>query len=154
MSVRQRECEEMFRKHVTRLSSPYCHDQLPPQVSRAVAEHLLACPSCHAEFDDVKLGAKFAGHLEVASAPDAIWKTIAGRLDRGSGRSHALSFLKPLAIAASIVLVVKAVFLVRRKKPDAAPPSLPSWRGAKIVGGAPTRTAGLDEQGKPYLRQW
>lgn len=154
MSVRQRECEEMFRKHVTRLSSPYCHDQLPPQVSRAVAEHLLACPSCHAEFDDVKLGAKFAGHLEVASAPDAIWKTIAGRLDRGSGRSHALSFLKPLAIAASIVLVVTAVFLVRRNKPDAAPPSLPSWRVAKLVGTPHIGTAALNDQANLSVGQW
>lgn len=147
----QRKREEMFSKHVTALSSAYCHDQLPPQVSRKVAEHLLACPSCHAEFDEVKLGAKFAGQLELVSAPDAIWTTIAERLDPGARRSNSLSFLTPLAIAACVALMVGAAFLIRSTRLES---SLPSWRVAKLVGTPRVGSVALNDQAKLSVGQW
>ena len=42
----------MFAKHVSSLTSAYCHDELSPAESRRVAEHLISCPSCRAEFEE------------------------------------------------------------------------------------------------------
>src|ERR1041385_1153677 len=141
----------MFSKHVTALSSAYCHDQLPPQVSRKVAEHLLACPSCHAEFDEVKLGAKFADQLELVSAPDRLWATIASRLDQSARRSHPLPFLKSLAIAAGVALIVGAAFLVRSTRLERASPS---WRVAELVGAPRIGYVALNDQAKLSVGQW
>src|SRR5438045_9771577 len=108
----QRKRGEMFSKHVTKFSSAYCHDQLPPQVNQNVAAHLLACPSCHADFDEVKLGAKLASQLQLASAPDAIWSDIAAQLQQSARPTSFTSFAKPLAIAASLLLIIGAALLL------------------------------------------
>ena len=53
----------MFGKHVSKLASAYCHDELLPEESRRVAEHLIGCNRCRAEFEEIKLGVKFAEQL-------------------------------------------------------------------------------------------
>src|SRR5205085_12018788 len=104
----------MFSKHVTALSSAYCHDQMPPQVNRKVGAHLLAWPSCHADCDEVRLGAKFASQLQLVSAPDAVWPEIAAQLQQGKRHTTSFSFAKPLAIAASLLLLIGGALLLLR----------------------------------------
>src|ERR1051326_4743056 len=104
----------MFSKHVTKFSSAYCDDQLPPQINKKVAAHLLACPSCHADFDEVKLGVKFASQLQLVSAPEVMWPEIAAQLQQGKHHTNSFSFAKPLAIAASVLLLIGGALLLLR----------------------------------------
>src|SRR3989442_9770371 len=72
----------MFSKHVSSLTSAYCHDELSPEQSRRVAEHLISCRRCRAEFEEVKFGARLAAQLPLIEAPDSLWHGIEIALDR------------------------------------------------------------------------
>ena len=141
----------MFSKHVTALSSAYCHDQLPPQVNKNVAAHLLACPSCHADFDEVKLGAKFANQLQLVSAPEAIWSEIAAQLQHGTRSTTSFSFAKPLALAASLLLLIGGALLLLRNTPN---PALTSWRVASLNGTPRIGSVGFNNEAKLGIGQW
>ena len=147
----QRKRVEMFSKHVTKFSSAYCHDQLPPQVNQNVAAHLLACPSCHADFDEVKLGAKLASQLQLASAPDTIWWDIAAQLQQGARRTSFTSFTKPLAIAASLLLLVGGALLLLRTTHK---PALTSWHVARLNGTPRIGSVGFNNEAKLGIGQW
>ena len=93
----------MFGKHVSKLASAYCHDELSPEESRRVAEHLIGCNRCRAEFEEIKLGVKFAEQLPAVSAPpmfgsgtSLIYTATLGVLEGPSPRRVTLSpSLKP-----------------------------------------------------------
>src|SRR5258708_4409576 len=104
----------MFSKHVTSLSSAYFHDELKPRESQRVAEHLLLCTSCRANFDDVKLGARFAEQLQIVSAPDSLWAGVVAQLEQKKVKPARLWFMKPLAIAATIIMVLAGGTLLLR----------------------------------------
>ena len=53
----------MFSKHVTKELSAYCHGEVAPDESRQIAEHLIGCNRCRAQFEEIKLGVKLAEHL-------------------------------------------------------------------------------------------
>ena len=72
----------MFSKHVTSLSSAYFHDELTLSENQRVAEHLSSCATCRADFEDVKVGARFAEQLQIKSAPDSVWAGVVAQLDR------------------------------------------------------------------------
>src|SRR6266576_3379765 len=108
----------MFGNHVSSLSSAYFDGELTPRESNQVAEHLLACPKCRAEFDAVKSGFAFAQHVEVIPAPDSIWAGIAARLDNSNAKPARLWFLKPVTVALAIVLVVGIAFWLRPDRGD------------------------------------
>ncbi len=140
----------MFRKHVTKHSSAYCHDQLAPQVSKNVAAHLMACPSCHSNFDEVKLGVRLASQLELLPAPDSIWSGIAARLNQSS-RRNSLVWIKPLAIAASVLLVLGALLLLNgRRRAD----GLNSWHVARLDGTPRIGSVGFKNEAKLAVGQW
>ena len=63
----------MFKKHVIKELSAYCHGELPIEDARRVAEHLLGCQHCRNEFEEIKLGAQLIGYLPSASAPASLW---------------------------------------------------------------------------------
>jgi hypothetical protein len=52
--------------------SAYCHNELSEEESRRVAEHLIGCTRCRREFEEIKLGIKFAEQLPRASAPASL----------------------------------------------------------------------------------
>src|SRR3989442_1746161 len=104
----------MFSNHVTSLSSPYFHGELTLAENHRVSEHLLACRKCRAEFDEIKLGVRFAEQLQIISAPDSVWAGIAERLDRNDLRPVRFWFRKPLAIAASVVVILGAALILLR----------------------------------------
>src|SRR4029077_6315072 len=94
----------MFGNHVSSLSSAYLDGQLTPRESNRVAEHLLACTKCRAEFDAVKSGFAFAQRIEVVAAPDSVWAGIAAGLDNSTAKPARSWFLKPIAVVAGGVL--------------------------------------------------
>ena len=68
----------MFSKHVSKELSQYCHGEVTPAESRQIAEHLIGCPSCRAEFEQIRLGVKFAERLPELKAPDSLWSELEG----------------------------------------------------------------------------
>jgi FecR protein/Putative zinc-finger len=141
----------MFGNHVTSLSSLYFHGELPPRENSRVAEHLLACTSCRAEFDAIKSGIKLAEKIELITAPASIWTGIATQLDKKPTRRETIWFLKPAIIAFLIVVAVSASLLwLRNNRIDPGG----QWNVARL-GGAPridSKTIGND--GKLGVGQW
>ena len=140
----------MISKHVTALSSAYCDGQLKPQAHQKVATHLLACPSCRADFDEVSLGAKFANQLQLVPAPDAIWSEIAAQLQQGTRRTN-FSFAKPLAIAASLLLLIGGAVLLLTNKRE---PAFTSWHVARLNGTPRIGSVGFNHEAKLGIGQW
>src|SRR5256714_9566441 len=141
----------MFSNHVTSLSSAYFHDELAPRENQRVAEHLLSCTTCRADFEDVKLGAKFAEQLQIVSAPDSVWPALIAQLDQKNVRPARLSFMKPLAIAAPIVLLIAGGLLMLRANRNAA---VGQWSVARLDGSPRINSENMGDKNKLGLGQW
>src|ERR1041384_6745102 len=66
----------MFRQHVGKNLTAYCHDELAPVEARRVAEHLLVCQRCRSEYEAIKLGGALMRELPAAHAPETIWPQL------------------------------------------------------------------------------
>ncbi len=151
----------MFAKHVSSLSSAYCHEEVSPEQSRRVAEHLISCRRCRGEFEEIKFGARLAAHLPLIESPDSLWRGIEIALD-GNGRVMATRerrrispFLaQPRLAVASLALVVLvigfAAFWVRHSPKSLAP----SWNVARLDGAPRIGSALMGEQAKLGVGQW
>lgn len=78
----------MLSQHVGKNLSAYCHGELSDEESRRVAEHLIGCQRCRREFEEIKLGVKFAEQLPLASAPASLWNEIESALNERSRPAH------------------------------------------------------------------
>ena len=141
----------MFSKHVTSLSSAYFHDELTPRENQRVAEHLLSCGTCRAEFEEVKLGARFAEQLQIVSAPDSLWTGVTAQLDHNSVRSARLWFVKPLAIAATIVVLIAGGLVLLRSNRNTAGAQ---WNVARLGGSPRIDSQNIGDRSKLGLGQW
>jgi FecR protein len=99
----------------------------------------------------VNLGARFANELSLVSAPDAIWPQIDAQLQQGRRHPIAFSFAKPLAIAASLLLLVGGALLLLR---NTRGPALASWRVSRLNGTPRIGSAGFDSEAKLGIGQW
>lgn len=100
----------MFSKHVTKDISAYCQGELSADASRQFAEHIISCAKCRREFEEIKLGIRFAEQLPQVAPPDSLWAGIERSLGKRQrievrGRSWRLQF----AAAAAVLLVVAAL---------------------------------------------
>lgn len=141
----------MFSNHVSDLSSAYWHNELAPQQSRRVAEHLIGCSRCRVEFEDVKLGARFAEQLTLVAAPESLWPPIAAGLKVEAAPSQRFQFLKPLAIAATLVLLVGGgllLFLPRGVDQQAG------WQVARLGGAPRIGSESVSDKAKLGIGQW
>lgn len=150
----------MFSKHVTKKLSAYCHSELDPQESRQIAEHLIACNSCRAQFEEIKLGVKLAERLPQLSAPDSLWLDIQSRLaaDRNeeefTSRQRAQFSFKLwqprfASVAAGLLLLAGfgALWLYTRE-------ARPFWEVARINGAPRIGSSRIDEKGRLAVGQW
>jgi ferric-dicitrate binding protein FerR (iron transport regulator) len=108
----------MFSQHVSRNLSAYCHNELSEEESRGVAEHLMGCTRCRREFEEIKLGVKFAEQLPRASAPASLWNELETALNersRTGNAGQAPSRLSPLfrwpGLAAACAALALALLL-------------------------------------------
>src|SRR5258708_29430038 len=132
----------MFARHVSSLTSAYCHDELSPEQSRRVAEHLISCRRCRAEFEEVKFGARLAAQLPLRESPDSLWRGIEIALDRdgrpvpGRNRVRIMPLLmQPRFALASLVLaglVIGFAALWLRHSPRSLGRLEPSWDVARL----------------------
>jgi hypothetical protein len=151
----------MFSSHVARQFSAYHHAELSPEDSRRVAEHLIGCTRCRAEFEEIKLGAKLAQHLPSIAAPDSIWPKIEMSLrqhpealpdGRASDRLPRMRYLKRgLAFAAALALLLFAgLSWLRLSRTEARP----SWEVARLNGAPRINSNRIDNTGKLAVGQW
>ena len=141
----------MFSNHVSELSSAYWHNELAPQQSRRVAEHLMGCARCRLEFEDVKLGARFAEQLVLVTAPDSLWPRIAAGLKVDSAPARRFQFLRPLAIAATLALLVGGgllLWLPRRVDQQAG------WQVARLGGAPRIGSESVSDKARLAIGQW
>ncbi|MFN2513207.1 MAG: FecR domain-containing protein [Pyrinomonadaceae bacterium] len=147
----------MFGKHVIRDLSAYCHGELSPQDSRGVAEHLIGCQQCRAEFEEIKLGVKFAERLPEIPAPDSLWNDLEARLDDQLGsrapdksKGFGTGLWQPrFAIAATLILAVGlgAYWFYERE-------SRPSWEVARLDGSPTIESASITDKSRLAIGQW
>jgi len=146
----------MFSKHVSDLSSAYWHNELAPTQSRRVAEHLIGCNHCRAEFEEVKLGARFAEQLVLVSAPDSLWPGITAGLNVETAPARwfqfpGFQFLKPLAIAATLVLLLGGgLYLLLPRPVD----QQSGWQVARLDGAPRIGSESVSNKSRLRVGQW
>lgn len=150
----------MFSNHVREQLSAYCHDELDAKASRRVAEHLIACRSCRAEFEEIKAGVKLAEHLPLVKAPDSLWSELENRLDQQASKNEEPANLRrslrarffypvPAAITAALVLALgAAAFWIYRQE------SRPSWEVARLIGAPMIGNSRIGQRGQLGVGQW
>jgi hypothetical protein len=157
----------MFGKHVSSLTSAYCHDELSPAQSRRVAEHLISCRRCRGEFEDIKFGASLAAQLPLLEAPDSLWRGIEIALDR-EGRPTAnrndprvIPFLMQprfaLTSLALVLLVVGIAAFWPRHSPrplESSGPLGPSWDVARLDGAPRIGSALVSDKARLGIGEW
>ncbi len=149
----------MFSKHVTRELSAYCHGELSVGESRQIAEHLIACRRCRAEFEQIKLGVSFAESLPQIEAPDSLWHNLEVQLDeqtskqefvidKSSGR-YRFWQLRFAAIAATLLLAIGlgAVWFYWQE-------SRASWEVARLVGAPRIGSARINDKSRLAVGEW
>ena len=149
----------MFSQHVTKKLSAYCHGEVASEESRQIAEHLIACNRCRAQYDEIKLGVKLAERLPQLSAPDSLWldiqNSLAEKNDNGSmvSRPSLISFKvwRPgfVTVVAALLLVVgfAALWLYSRE-------TRPFWEVARLTGAPMIGSARMDEKGRLPVGEW
>lgn len=147
----------MFSKHVTKDLSAYCHGEIATEQSRQIAEHLIACNQCRAEFEEIKLGVKLAERLPQISAPDSLWLDLQNRLAFASkasephARKQSFKLWQPRFAGVAVVLFLLVGFgllwIYRRETP-------PSWEVARLNGAPRIGSSRMDEKGRLVVGQW
>lgn len=150
----------MFGKHVTKDLSAYCQGELSPHDASGVAEHLIGCQQCRAEFEEIKLGVKLAESLPRLEAPDSLWADLELLLDK-QAHKQPLSIVKPArpktsswlprytAIAAALILAVGlgAFWFYRQESPA-------SWEVARLDGAPRIGSARINDKSQLAIGQW
>jgi hypothetical protein len=158
----------MLTKHISNLTSAYCHDELSPDESRRVAEHLISCPRCRREFEEVKFGASLAAQLPLIEAPDSLWRGIEIALDREgrsvyepSPRRFPLFFMQPRFAVAALVLgalvIGFATFWLKQPSPKTNGTNGAtgaSWDVARLDGAPRIGSALMNDKSKLAVGQW
>ena len=99
----------MSQHHVNEQLSAYCLGELPAGESRRVSEHLLGCSRCRREYDEVRLGIKFASTLEPVSAPGDLWNQLSVKLGSPVHSSRRSVSFWPMALAVAATLLVASL---------------------------------------------
>jgi hypothetical protein len=141
----------MFSHHVKSLGSRYFHGELTAGEDHRVAEHLLGCPACRTEFEEVKLGVRLGEQIKVVAAPESVWPAIVRRLDAGSVNSNRFRFARPLLIGAAVLLIATASLLLWRHNRSAA---AAHWNVARLGGLPRIDSQNIGETGKLAVGQW
>ncbi|MBO0725823.1 MAG: zf-HC2 domain-containing protein [Blastocatellia bacterium] len=154
----------MFWNHVSNRLSAYLHGELGPEESRRVAEHLMICPRCRDEHEEIKFGSQMASRLSKdlarAQAPATLWAELeemiggaeAGRRRPGAAPGAVAIWWK-IATAGAVALA--SALVVFWFYPRAPRPALHSGLDVTRIEGAPrigSKTVG--ESGKLRVGEW
>ncbi|MDX6695686.1 MAG: hypothetical protein QOF02_3289 [Blastocatellia bacterium] len=142
----------MFSQHINKQLSAYCHGELDEAEARRVAEHLIGCQRCRRDFEEIKLGVRFAEQLTTDSAPASMWTAIEAALQerprtdttRAKPARRRFEFNgRPVAAACAVLLVALAVgaFWLYTRQPN----------NAVQIAGSDKRTNTAQSEVKPAL---
>ena len=150
----------MFSKHVIDKLSGYCNGELTHAESRVVAEHLIACRTCRADYEEIRLGVKLAESAPLVPAPDDLWKQLEARLDNqpapeevsiNQRAGFVASIFRPIPVAIAAVLLVAvgiiALWIYRQE-------SRPSWEVARLLGAPMIGNSRIGQTGQLGVGQW
>src|SRR5207253_3065146 len=104
-----------------------------------------------AEFEEVELGAKLAEQLQMVSAPDSIWPGVVAQLAHKKVRPAPLWFVKPLAIAATLIVLLAGALLLLRSNRNT---SVAQWNVARLVGSPRIDSQNIGDRSKLGVGQW
>ena len=152
---------EMVSKHVNEELSAYCNGALTTAESQQVAEHLIGCIQCRADFEQIKLGAKLAEQIPQFAAPASLWANIEAQLDTPVdvqptvqlsgryGQTHSGRMLRFAAIAAGLMLAIGigALWLFTRE-------SRPFWEVARLDGAPLVGSSRISDKGQLAVGEW
>lgn len=139
----------MFSHHVSKELSEYCNGELTPAESNRVAEHLVACQRCRAEFETVKLGVTLAQQLPLLTAPGDLWTEIWSTKSTQI-RTGSRGYFPGFAVAAAcvvLVMLVGGIWLYRRE-------SRPFWEVARIDGNPRIGKETITKNGRLVVGEW
>jgi len=146
----------MFSNHVTNELSAYWNGELSVERNREVAEHIIACPRCRSEFEEIKLGVKLLEQLPLETAPSEMWSKIESALGQPAIQLRPrATFWRPqfAAIAAGLIAVILiGVWLLLRDRP--VQPVGPSWQVATLNGRPTIGSTQISGQGQLGVGQW
>jgi hypothetical protein len=151
----------MFSKHVSSLTSAYYHNELSPEQSRWVAEHLTGCVRCRAEGEEVRFGARLAAQLPLIPAPDSLWREVEVALDR-NGRSVPVRsnprlislLLRPRVAFAAVALLGLVVVVAALLMNHTPAPAGASWDVARMRGAPRIGSVLIRDKAKLGVGQW
>jgi len=150
----------MFSKHVTKELSAYCHSEVAAEESRRIAEHLIACNRCRAQFEEIKLGVKLAECLPQLAAPDSLWMDLQSRLAEEINPGRIESRKQPwfsfrswnpafAGMGAGLILVaVFGAWLLYSRE------SRPFWEVARLNGSPRIGSSRMNEKGRLAVGEW
>src|SRR5690349_8127137 len=148
----------MFSKHVTRNISAYCHGELSTEESRRFNEHIMVCSKCRAQFEEIKLGVKFAEQLPSLKAPDSLWSDIETNLGaapiRVYGRTGFVSWRGQIAAIAAVLVIAVALGVWWFRRHEAPVASLPSWEVQRLNGTIRIGSRDVADKGRISVGQW
>lgn len=148
----------MFSQHVTNNISAYCHGELSTDESREFSEHVLACAKCRSEFEEIKLGIRFAEQITLVPAPEGLWAGIDQKLAgvstaRPGKHRFAIWNFQYVAIASAILLVVLAG-LWWLSRDDTSIHSTVGWDVQRLNGTIKIGSTGVRDKGKLGVGEW
>jgi hypothetical protein len=150
----------MFSKHVTKELSAYCHGEVTSERSRHIAEHLIGCNRCRAQFEEIKIGVKLAERLPQHSAPDSLWLDLQTRIatetnryavDANKSSAFSFKFWQPAFAGALVALLLVAGFAVLRIYLQE---SRRFWQVARLDGAPTIGSSRMAEKGRLAVGQW
>jgi hypothetical protein len=146
----------MFSEHVSKNLSAYCQGELDTAASRQVAEHLIACHQCRAQYEGIRLGVKLAQRLPQVSAPDSLWFEVQAGLAKendSSARPPLFSFggwrpqLAGVMAGLFVAVAISALWFYLRE-------TRPFWEVARLNGTPRIGSSLIDEKGRLAVGQW
>ncbi len=149
----------MFSRHVGKDLSAYCHGELTVAETRRVAEHLIGCGKCRSEYEEIKLGIRFAERVSPLEVPDSVCKELEKLLDRPDDQHVQIAhtsdikrvFWRPrlIGVAATLVLVIGlgAFWFYRQMSEN-------SWEVASLAGAPRINSARIFEKSRLAVGQW
>jgi hypothetical protein len=146
----------MFSKHVTKDISAYCHGELSAEAARQFAEHIISCAKCRREFEEIKLGIKFAEQLPSETAPEGLWSDIEAQLGQQRKFSSTGSpWSLRVAAVAAVLLVVAGLGVWWLRGPESKSHlAIASWQVQSLNGAPLIANKKMAKQGQLAVGQW
>lgn len=147
----------MLSKHINHQLSAYHHGELAADEARRVAEHLLQCQACRAEYDAIKAGAQFAQLLTREPAPADLWAQVEAGLEAqapNSTRWNLFGWLAELRWPSLVIASATALLLIGLGAFWLYTFLRPSWKVETLAGLPRIGAQAISKAGRLRVGEW